>query len=533
MNKARLARAAGIVASLTIVSKLLGFLRETSLAAVFGATADVDAFLVAQTIPSFLFSIVSYSLTTTFVPMYSQARENKGSEAAFRFASTVMWAVLAVGVLFVAIGEVLAGPLARVVAPGFSGDIARLTTYLSRIIFPMMVFQLLSGIMTGILQVAGEFAVSSAVGLVQNVVLILSILIFGPRSGIVSVAVGLLIGTVLATLAKIPAILRTGFRWGFVFDLRDRSLQRMLVLMLPAVIGAGAGQINTLIDRILASGLPEGRIAALNYANRLMALAPGIIGTSIVTVVYPTLAEVAARKEWRKFGDGLASSLGLMHLLLAPCAVGVLVLREPIVRVVLERGAFDAAATQETAWALLFLSLGIAITSMRLLVNRAFFALQDTKTPMILGLVTIGANIVLNLLLVGPLEQGGLALATTAAAAVGLVLGLWLFKKKGTAPLPGWRLLGSVFRSALASGIMGMVVWFAYPSIERVLVQPSKLVGLLRLCVSAAIGAIVYGVLVWLLRVPELAMVADGVRKGLEKLRRRGAQKNSADVRSG
>jgi putative peptidoglycan lipid II flippase len=329
MNKARLARAAGIVASLTVVSKLLGFLRETSLAAVFGATADVDAFLVAQTIPSFLFSIVSYSLATTFVPMYSQVRENKGSEAAFRFASTVMWAVLAVGVLFVAIGEVLAGPLARVVAPGFSGDIAKLTTYLSRIIFPMMVFQLLSGIMTGILQVAGEFAVSSAVGLVQNVVLILSILIFGPRSGIVCVAVGLLIGTVLTTLAKIPAVLRTGFRWGFVFDLRDRSLQRMLVLMLPAVVGAGAGQINTLIDRILASGLPEGRIAALNYANRLMALAPGIIGTSIVTVVYPTLAEVAARKEWRKFGDGLASSLGLMHLLLAPRGLSLAAPRTP------------------------------------------------------------------------------------------------------------------------------------------------------------------------------------------------------------
>jgi putative peptidoglycan lipid II flippase len=154
MSKATLAKAAGMVAFLTVVSKVLGFFREASLAKVFGATSATDAYLVAQTIPFLFFSMVSYALTTTFIPVYAHTREEGGQEAALGFANTVIWAVLALGLLFVVIGEVLAAPLVRLVAPGFEGEVADLTVYLSRIMFPMMVFQLSSGVMTGILQAA-------------------------------------------------------------------------------------------------------------------------------------------------------------------------------------------------------------------------------------------------------------------------------------------------------------------------------------------------------------------------------------------
>lgn len=319
----------------------------------------------------------------------------------------------------------------------------------------MMLFQLLSGIMNGLLQSVGNFSVPTASGLLQNIAVIVATLLFGSRYGIMAVAVGLLVGAMLSTLAKIPAVYRIGFRLRLQFNFRDNNLIRMLSLMMPAVIGPSAGQLNVLVDRILASGLPEGRISALNYANRLMDLAPGIIGMSILTVIYPTLARMVARKEWKGFVDGLASSLSLIHLLLAPIAAGVLALSEPLVRVVFERGVFDEIATQETAWALTFFSLGIAVTSMRAVVDRAFFAMQDTRTPMILGLITVGVNIILNLLLIGPLEQGGLALATTLALSVGLFLGIWVFRRKAIAPFPGRRLVSSIFRSGLASAIMG------------------------------------------------------------------------------
>lgn len=515
MTKSTLIKAASAVAFLTVVSKILGFLREASLAAIFGATSDTDAYLVAQTIPYLLFAIASYALTTTFIPVYSTIREERGNDAASRFATSVIWAVVCIGVVLIAAGEILAAPLVRIVAPGFGGPLADLTTYLSRIILPMMVFQLLSGVLTGILQADGQFAVPTAASLLQNVSIIISITVFGTRYGIASVAVGTLIGAILATMAKAPALRLTRFRWQGTFDLRDPGLKRVGILILPAVIGAGAGELNTLVDRILASGLPEGSVSALNYANRLMQLAPAIIGASITTVVYPTLAKMAAKQDRRSFAEGLADSLSLVHFMLVPIAVGVLVLREPLVRIVFERGVFDAAATKETAWALLFLSLGIAIFTMRDLVYRAFFAMQDTTTPMLLGVAAVSVNIILNLLLVGPLRQGGLALATTIASSVGLVVGLFAFRRKSSGGFPARRLLNTVARTGIASGVMGVVVWAIHSRVQLLVRWQGSLLELVAVGFVVVIGALVYLFMVWILRVPELAFVLRFVRRGL------------------
>lgn len=521
MTKSTLAKAAGAIALLTIVSNLLGFVRETSLAAIFGATFATDAYLMAQTIPYLLFATISYALTTTFIPIYSHLREEEGPEAGFRFAGTVIWAVLGLALVFVVAGELLAEPLVHLVAPGFDGPVAELTVYLSRIIFPMMIFQLLSGILTGLLQTDGRFGVPAAAGLFQNVAVIVAIIGFGPRYGIMAVAVGTLVGSFLSFVAKIPAALQLGLPWRATFEFDNSGLRQMAALMLPAIIGAGAGQLNTLIDRVLASGLPEGRVAALSYADRLMTLAPTIIGASIVTVVYPTLARLAARRDWRGLSSGLADTLGLIYFALAPVAAGVLVLREPLVRVVFERGVFDAAATDQTARALLFLSLGVGVFTMRNLVSRAFFALRDTRTPMFVGMITVGTNIGLNLLLVGPLEQGGLALGTTLASLIGLVLALWAFRRKSPIGFPGRRLLGSLLRTASASAVMGGIIWFVYPHIENILHKPGVVIELMRIASTAALGAGIYLGLAWLLRVPELLVAFNFLRRGYVAFSRR------------
>lgn len=521
MTRATLAKAAGIVAFLTIASKILGFFRETALAAVFGAGSNTDAYLIAQTIPYLLFSTVSYALSTTFIPVYSQIREEQGTEASSRFASTVIWAVVIIGVMLVIIGEVFAGLLVRIVAPGFDQSVAQLTAYLSRIILPMMVFQLLSGILTGLLQADGQFGVPSAASLLQNVSIIISIVVFGVRYGITAVAVGTLVGAILATIVKIPALKLTEFRWTGAFDRHNPGVKRVGTLVIPAIIGAGVGELNTLVDRILASGLPEGSVSALNYANRLMQLAPSIIGTSLITVIYPTLAELAAKNDRNSLAKSLADSLGLMHFMLAPIALGVLVLREPFVRIVFERGEFDAAATQETAWALLFLSLGIAIFSMRNLVYRAFFALQDTTTPMVLGVVSVGVNVVLNLLLVGPLRQGGLALATTISGLVGLVAGLFVFGRRSSVRFPVKRLLNTVLKTGLSSIVMGVIVWAVYQRAQLVLPWRGSFLELVPVGIVVAIGAAVYFLTTWILRVPELASALDIVKRGVGWLRRK------------
>lgn len=524
MSRATLAKAAGVVAFLTVVSKVLGFIREASLAKVFGATSATDAYLVAQTIPYLLFATISYALTTAFVPVYSQLRVEQGEEAGFHFANQMMWAVLLPALVLLLAGELMAEFLVGLVAPGFGGPVAELTAYLSRIIFPVVVFQSLSGVITGVLQVHGKFAIVAASSLAQNVAIIAATLLFGRRYGIVAVAVGALLGSGLMTAAKLPALKRTGFRCQRLFDIHDPSLRRMGILMLPAILGAGAGQLNTLVDRILASGLPEGRVAALSYADRLMQLTLGVLGAPIVTVIYPALAKVAARRDWRAFSESLANALSLVYFLLMPAAVGMLVLREPVVRIVYQRGVFDAVATQETAWALLFLSLGTATFKMNDLVNSAFFAIQDTTTPVLLGILTVATNVVLNLLLVGPLEQGGLALATVLASVVGLTAGLLALERRLPTGLGARHLLSSAFRTTTTSTIMGGVVWFAYPHIERMLPASGTMLELMRVLSASAVGAVVYVSLAWVMRVSELVMIADIALAAVQKLARRGTR---------
>lgn len=521
MTKARLARAAGVVAFFLAASKVLGFVRETSLAAVFGATSDTDAYVLARGVPYLLFGTISYALTTTFIPVYSAVREQSGKEAGFRFANTVFWAVFGVAFVLVVVGEILARQLVAVFAPGFSEDVAELTAYLSRIMFPMMVFQSLSGITTGILNAEGLFGIPVAAASALNVGIIASTVVFGPRYGIAAVAAGTLVGAIACFAVQLPALKRVGFQWRAPIDLRDPNLRRIAVLMVPAILGAGANQVNTLIDRILASGLPEGRIAALNYAYRLMQLAPGIIGASVVTVLYPTLSGLAARREWKQLNDGVVRSLSLVHFLLVPIAIGALVLREPLVRIAFERGAFDAAATRETAWALLFYSMGIAFFSMRDFANRVFFTLQDSRTPLMLGFATVAINVALNLILIGPLEQGGLALATVIAAGAGVVLSVWALGRKTRGTLNVKPLLVSVCKTIVASGFMGLAVSVIHPWWSTFLDGDGELHGLARVLLSAAVGAAIYLALTWLLKVPELRVSLELAQSLIRRIRSR------------
>ncbi|MEW6227539.1 MAG: murein biosynthesis integral membrane protein MurJ [Bacillota bacterium] len=423
-------KAAGIIASVSIISKVLGFGRETSLAAVFGATYATDAYLVGQTIPMLVFAAVGAALGNTFIPVFSQVRQDRGREAAFRMASSVINATVVLSLACVVVGEAFASPLARLVAPGFRGPVHALTVSMSRIMFPMVLFQGLSGILTGMLQTEGNFAVPALVSLAFNAVLIAAILGLGPAFGIGAVAAGTVAAVAAQALLQVPALVRLGYRWEPVLDLRDPGLRRIGALVGPVLVATAVGQVGMVVDRVLASGLVEGSVAALNYGNRLMGLVPGVFGLAIITVMYPTLAGFAAARDWTRYGRAFAEAVRMINFILVPVAVGMAALRVPLVRLAFERGAFDARATEATAWALLFFCAGVGVFTVRDTVNRAFFALQDTTTPMIVGAVSVGINIVANLLLVGPLQHGGLALGTSLAAVFGVGVLLWRLRER-------------------------------------------------------------------------------------------------------
>lgn len=509
--KEGLFKAAGIVAAVSVVSKILGFFREASLAAIFGATYVTDAYQVGQTIPTLIFASVGAALGTTYIPVFSQVRQEQGQEAAHNMASSVINATVILSLLCIVIGELLAGPLVKVIAPGFAGSGYELTVNLSRIMFPMVLFQALSGLMTGMLQTEGNFTVPALVTLAFNTVIISTIVGLGPTYGIRAVALGTVVAIALQAVLQIPAMRRMGYKWKPVLDLHDAGLRRMGKLVVPVLLATLVTQLGTVVNRILASGLDEGSISVLNYANRLMGLVPGVLGVAITTVMYPTLAQLAAKKEWQRFSRAFVEAVKMINFVMIPVAVGMAVLRVPLVQIVFERGVFDTAATEATAWTLLFFCLGVAVFSLQDMLNRTFFAFQDTKAPMLIGMVSVGINIVLNLLLVGPLKQAGLALASSLAWMFAVVILLWYLRQRvkelGSIGIGGMAIVSSLWRVLVASGVMAVIVWFVH---ESMLVRWPGM-GLLwqglRLIGAVGAGVVSYAVVAWVLQVPEVRVV--------------------------
>ncbi|MFZ5595814.1 MAG: murein biosynthesis integral membrane protein MurJ [Bacillota bacterium] len=500
----------GIIAFGTTASKVLGFVREMVIAAFFGASYLVDAYLVAMVIPQVLFSIISASLTTTVIPLVTEYENLEGRQSVLRLLNTVTTIMAVFLAVLIILGELLSPFLIRLVAPGFSGVTADLAVYLNRIMFPMMLFLGLAGLGTGILQSQRRFLYPAFIGVPYNFFIIGSLFVLGKTWGVTGLALGTLLGVVSQWLFQIPEIRKCRFPFNWNLDFSHPGLKKIGRLILPVIIGSGAGQINFVVDRMMASGLVEGSIAALNYATKLNLMVYSIIAMAVANAIYPEFAEAAVVKDGKKFLNSMLRSMNGLMLVVIPISVGMMILKEPMIRLVYERGAFDAAAAQLTVTALFFFSFGLPAMSLREIVFRAFYSVQDTMTPMIIGVVTVALNIGMILLLVPYLAIGGLALATSISVSAGLVLLLYYLRKK-LGHIGGRVLLATGAKILLASLIMGLVVYGSYHYMNAVL-SPGRRTDLLLFGVNTFLGGGVYFALVYLFKVEELGWLADKVR---------------------
>lgn len=505
MSRWEAAKAAGVILAATIVSKILGFGREAALAAGFGASAAMDAYLVAQMVPMMLLGLVGSALTTAAIPVFTAYGTGTKKEELPR----VIWSTFHVVLLALSgltVVGVLASPLViRLVAPGFSPAQAALATRLSRIIMPTMLLLGLAGWATAVLQARKSFFAPAIVGIPNNICLIVFALWAAHHGGIATLAWFTLLATSTQLLVQVPALLRSGLRYQPALELTHPAVRRIGILMAPVVLGVAVGQINTVVDRILASGLPAGSIAALNYANRAAMLPIGFLITPVLTVFYPSLAARWSAGDQARFRELVEEGLIICLFLLVPVTVGLALLRVDVVRFIFERGAFDARATQATAVATLCYGLALLPIAWRDHLSRAFYALQDTSTPMLTGFAAIAANIVLNLVLVRYLAHAGLALATALANTLGCVLLLLLLRRR-LGGLGGRRLAENAVRICASSVVMAVVVALlqhlfpfggpAFIKLAGLLPLPAGLASFaaqaLRLALLIGAGALVY-----------------------------------------
>jgi len=464
-GKRQIARAATLVMALFVLSRALGLAREMVIGAVFGTSAAYDAYLAAVRIPDILFTLIAGgALGSAFIPTFTGYFARGDPEGGWRLASAVVNLLLVALTAAASLAWLTAPSLvSTVLAPGFPPDQQGLTTSLMRVMLAAPIFFGASGVVMGILNARQHFLLPALAPSFLNLSLIGAAWFLAPRMGVRALALGYTAGAVLHLAVQLPGLARVGARYRPLLTLHDPGVREVLRLMAPRVLGLAAVQINFVVNTNVASRLGEGAVSALNYAWLLMLMPQGIFALAVATAAFPTFAEQAAREEWEEMRATLAATLRAVLFLTIPAAMGLLTLGRPLVALLFERGAFQASSTEAVAWALAFYALGLVGHAGVEILARAFYALHDTWTPVWVGGLTMGINILLSVTLptafggMGLPPHGGLALSNSVAVLLEMG-GLLALIRPRLMGVEGRALAGSVARSGLAATAMAIVL---------------------------------------------------------------------------
>ena len=513
-ERSTITRPAGTVAFFTFLSRILGLVRDMVVAFSFGAAAHADAFFVAFRIPNMLRRMVAEgALTASFLPVYVDYLENREPEDAQKVVDIVLTILTMVLALITLLGVALSPWIISVFAPGFLNVPGKfeLAVSLNRIVFPYIFFVSLVALCMGILNARGHFAAPAASPILLNVFMIFGALWLSRWCDppIYGLAIGVIVGGLFQFLLQLPALAARGIRFRPDFSFRHPAVKRIGLLFLPAAFGAAVYQLNVFVSNLLASFLPEGSISYLWYASRLLEFPLGVFGVALATAAFPSLSQQTSRQDTSQFHRIFEDTLGLITFVTLPAMVGLILLREPIVEVLFQRGAFGALTTLSTADALLYYCMGMWPIAAGRIVVSAFHSVQDTRTPVKLGFVAFVANVILSLLLMGPMRHCGLALANSLSALLNAGMLFYCFRGRMGAWGLGW--IGDTGVKVLsASALMGLGLL----ALERVLgwgeACPFAWKCLLLACWIAAGGGI-YLLACLLFRVKELDTVAKSL----------------------
>ncbi len=469
--KGKIARAAGLMSIATFISRILGYVKDMILARYFGATGTADVFFVAFRIPNLLRELFAEgSMSSAFVPVVTEYQTKHGKDEANRLVrATFIFILVFVGIICV-LGIIFAPVIVSAIAPGFLKDPEKFsnTVLLTRIMFPFLLFISLAALTMGALNARGVFFVPALAPAFLNIVIIICVVTLSMQFAdpIVAVAIGVTVGGLVQFLIQMPSFFKKGYGLFTAHgsrlttkEFRHPGVKRIGMLILPATAGMAVAQINIFISTILASYLPEGSITYLYYSMRLIQFPIGIFGVAMAMAVLPALSEHSVKGEIEKVKEDFSFALRLLFFITVPAMIGLIALNVQIVSTLFQRGKFDYLATIGTSDALMFYSLGIwAIVGVRV-VTSTFYSMQDTKTPVKIAAAAMLINIILSLLLMGPMKHNGLAFANAIASCCNFML-LFYFLRKKLGSIGTKTILNSFVKILSASVIMGAAGWF-------------------------------------------------------------------------
>ncbi|PID77168.1 MAG: murein biosynthesis integral membrane protein MurJ [Deltaproteobacteria bacterium] len=518
-DSGKIAKSAGVVGAAVMLSRMLGLVREQIFAAFFGAGYAYDAFVVAFRIPNLLRDLFGEgALSAAFVTVFSQYDEKYDAAKTWQLASNVLTFLTIVISLLTIIAALFADYIVDILAPGFAAVSGKkeLTVSLTRIMLPFLLFISLSAVVMGMLNTKGRFFIPSLASSFFNLGSILgglSLVYLLPKFGfpaITGMAVGTLIGGMMQLGVQLPALRKTSFRYRPHLSLQDPGLRQVVKLMLPATIGLSAVQINIFVNTSFAASCGEGSVSWLNYAFRLVQLPIGLFGVAMSIAVLPVFGRYTAQKNIQGLKDILASSLTMVFCLTLPAAAGLIILADDVIRLIFEHGVFTALDTAATAQALSLYALGLFAYSANKLLVPAFYALDDTKIPVISSFLSVLVNIIFIYFTIETMQHLAIALSTSVTMLLNFLFLSWILYRK----LAGFSvayLLAGLVKILAAAAVMSILTWQM-----KILLSPWLYAGLIQQISATAIiitlSVLVYAACLYILKLPELMVIAGKIK---------------------
>jgi putative peptidoglycan lipid II flippase len=513
-------KSSGAMAAATMTSRVLGMVREMVYAAFMGTSWVASAFILAFQIPNLFRRLLGEgALTAAFIPIFKEKEKLEGDKAMWHGANAVISGLVVFTSIVVALSLV-----GVTVALAFGGHVANgetrftgktlLMLQLVRVMLPYLLLVCLAAVFMGMLNARGHFFIPAMGAATLNVVMIASVLWLAPHLGrglheqVFALAIGVVAAGVAQAAFQLPSLRREGFAYRWVTPWRDETVRRVVKQMLPATIGVAAFQINVVLTQGLSYWVDDYIVASFQYAVRLMELPQGLFGISLATYLLPALSGLATEKKYDEFRSELRQGLGYLIFANLIASVLLLALAEPIIRLLFERGKFDAASTDQTVLALICLAPGLVGFSVVNVLARAFYALGDTKTPMKVSVLCLTMNLLLALGLVWRYKQAGLGIANTLTSLVNVWLLLYALRRK-LKKLEMESLRKSLLPLAAAGVLAGIVAWSGWRFWESSLGHETLALKIGAVFAPAAVAGLVYWLVMLALKVPAAKEMSD------------------------
>lgn len=496
---------------ITIFSKVFGFVRESVMAYFYGTGDVVAIYAVANTLPVVIANFVASGIIYGFIPIYTKAKNEEGEKAAEEFTSNIFNILMVFGLVAVIFGFIFAKVFCKIFSPDLEGDLLNMAVIFTRIIMFAIFAYLYSAVFRGYLNLKGNFIIPAVTGIIMNVIIVGFTIVSGLVKNPYLLAIGCLLGNILQYILFPKATRQKGYRHINKIDIHNKYIKSLIMIAVPVIVSSAAGEISLTVDNSMASYFfGNASISFLRFSKTLLALITGVITVSVTTSIFPTISKLGQSGDIKNMKAHLNSAIVSTMILVIPATIGMMSLSEPIIRLVFQRGAFDDKSVILTASMLVAYAPFVIFQSLSDVIDKGFYAVGDSKTPVTIVVIQQVINVILNYILIKIFGMAGLALATTFSALTGSLMIFYKFRSN-FGSMNFKKSLKSLIKILILSILMGLISYFLYNSLYN------KIGYIMALFLAIIGGGLFYLLTLLFARIPEVMKLINNIYHRLKR----------------